>query len=97
MVVLPNMVIAERYDDFSLAKDYRNQSPFFHPDLFQRDPDIFVAFPRNEFHGFRFAADKPDLSSFPDRNVILSTGDAPTVSANGLEKNADERRPPASV
>ena len=44
-----------------------------------------------------FATDKPDLSSFPERNVILSTGDAPTVSVNGLEKNADERAYPASI
>ena len=44
-----------------------------------------------------FAADKPDLSSFPERNVILSTGDAPTVSLNGLEKNADEKAYPASI
>lgn len=44
-----------------------------------------------------FAADKPDLSKFPERNVILSTGDAPLVSVNGLEKNADERAYPASI
>ena len=44
-----------------------------------------------------FATDKPDLSSFPERNVIQSTGDAPTVSVNGLEKNADERAYPASI
>ena len=43
------------------------------------------------------AADKPDLSQFPERNVILSTGDAPTVSLNGLEKNADEKAYPASI
>ncbi len=43
------------------------------------------------------AADKPDLNSFPEQNVILSTGDAPTVSLNGLEKNADERAYPASI
>lgn len=44
-----------------------------------------------------FAADKPNLSDFPERNVILSTGDAPTVSLNGLEKNADEKAYPASI
>ena len=44
-----------------------------------------------------YAADKPDLSSFPERNVILSTGDDPTVSLNGLEKNADEKAYPASI
>lgn len=44
-----------------------------------------------------FAVDKPDLSKFPEENVILSTGDAPTVSLNGLEKNADERAYPASI
>ena len=43
------------------------------------------------------AKDKPDLSSFPEQNVILSTGDAPTVSLNGLEKNADDRAYPASI
>ena len=40
---------------------------------------------------------KPDLSTFPERNVILSTGDAPQVSLNGLEKNADEKAYPASI
>lgn len=44
-----------------------------------------------------FAMDKPDLSKFPEQNVILATGDAPTVSLNGLEKNADERAYPASI
>ncbi len=44
-----------------------------------------------------FAVDKPNLSKFPEENVILSTGDAPTVSLNGLEKNADERAYPASI
>ena len=44
-----------------------------------------------------FGADKPDLSKFPEQNVILSTGDDPTVSLNGLEKNADERAYPASI
>lgn len=44
-----------------------------------------------------YAADKPDLSSFPERNIILSTGDTPTVSLNGLEKNADEKAYPASI
>lgn len=43
------------------------------------------------------AADKPDLSKFPEQNVILSTGDDPTVSVNGLEKNADEKAYPASI
>ena len=44
-----------------------------------------------------FAKDKPDLSDFPEENVILSMGDDPTVSLNGLEKNADERAYPASI
>ena len=44
-----------------------------------------------------FAVDKPNLSKFPEENVILATGDAPTVSLNGLEKNADERAYPASI
>lgn len=44
-----------------------------------------------------FAADRPDLSGFPERNVILSTGDTPTISLNGLEKNADEKAYPASI
>ena len=44
-----------------------------------------------------YATDKPDLSKFPEKNVILSTGDSPTVSLNGLEKNADERAYPASI
>ena len=44
-----------------------------------------------------FGADKPDLTKFPEQNVILSTGDDPTVSLNGLEKNADERAYPASI
>ena len=44
-----------------------------------------------------FAVDKPNLSKFPEENVILSMGDAPTVSLNGLEKNADERAYPASI
>ena len=44
-----------------------------------------------------FAKDRPDLSSFPEANVILSTGDDPTVSLNGLEKNADEKAYPASI
>ncbi len=44
-----------------------------------------------------FALDKPDLSSFPERNVILAYGDDPTVSVNGLEKNADEKAYPASI
>ncbi len=44
-----------------------------------------------------FAADKPDLSLFPEKNVILSTGDDPTVSLNGLEKNADAKAYPASI
>ena len=44
-----------------------------------------------------FAMDKPDLSKFPERNVILAAGDAPTVSLNGLEKNADEKAYPASI
>ena len=44
-----------------------------------------------------FAKDKPDLSKFPEQNVILSTGDTPTVSLNGLEKNADEKAYPASI
>ena len=43
------------------------------------------------------AADKPDLSTFPEKNVILSTGGDPTVSLNGLEKNADQRAYPASI
>ena len=43
------------------------------------------------------AMDKPDLSKFPEHNVILSTGDTPTVSLNGLQKNADERAYPASI
>ena len=43
------------------------------------------------------AVDKPDLSTFPERNVILSTGDEPTVSLDGLEKNADEKAYPASI
>ena len=43
------------------------------------------------------AADTPDLSGFPEENVILSTGDDPTVSLNGLEKNADEKAYPASI
>lgn len=44
-----------------------------------------------------FAKDKPDLSKFPERNVILSTGDDPTASLDNLEKNADERAYPASI
>ena len=44
-----------------------------------------------------FAMDKPNIAKFPERNVILSTGDAPTVSLNGLEKNADEKAYPASI
>ena len=44
-----------------------------------------------------FALDKPDLSSFPERNVILAYGDDPTTSVNGLEKNADEKAYPASI
>ena len=52
----------------------------------------FVFFPKSGS-----AVSKPDLSSFPERNVILSTGDAPTVSLNGLEKNADEKAYPASI
>ena len=43
------------------------------------------------------AADKPDLSQFPESNVILAYGSDPTVSVNGLEKNADERAYPASI
>ena len=46
---------------------------------------------------YSYAKDKPDLSSFPEQNVILSTGDEPTVSLNGLEKNADEKAYPASI
>ena len=44
-----------------------------------------------------FAMDKPNIAKFPERNVILSTGNAPTVSLNGLEKNADEKAYPASI
>ena len=44
-----------------------------------------------------FGADKPDLGKFPEENVILSTGDDPTTSVNGLEKNADDRAYPASI
>ena len=44
-----------------------------------------------------FAADRPDLSSFPERNVILAYGSDPTKSVDGLEKNADERAYPASI
>ena len=44
-----------------------------------------------------FAMDKPDLSKFPESSVILSYGDDPTTSLNGLEKNADEKAYPASI
>ena len=44
-----------------------------------------------------FAMDKPDLSKFPESNVILAYGDDPTTSVNGLEKNADEKAYPASI
>lgn len=44
-----------------------------------------------------FALDKPDLSKFPESNVILAYGDDPTFSVNGLEKNADEKAYPASI
>lgn len=44
-----------------------------------------------------FAMDKPDLSKFPESNVILAYGDDPTTSLNGLEKNADEKAYPASI
>ena len=44
-----------------------------------------------------FAVDRPDLSTFPERNVILAYGNDPTKSVDGLEKNADERAYPASI
>lgn len=44
-----------------------------------------------------FAMDKPDISKFPESNVILAYGDDPTTSLNGLEKNADEKAYPASI
>ena len=44
-----------------------------------------------------FAVSKPDLTKFPESNVILAYGDDPTKSVDGLEKNADERAYPASI
>ena len=44
-----------------------------------------------------FAKDKPDLSKYPESNVILAYGDDPTKCVDGLEKNADERAYPASI
>ena len=44
-----------------------------------------------------FAADRPDLSAFPEKNVILAYGSDPTKSVDGLEKNADEKAYPASI
>ncbi|MBQ7277582.1 MAG: D-alanyl-D-alanine carboxypeptidase [Clostridia bacterium] len=41
--------------------------------------------------------EKPDVSKFPESSVLLSTGEAPRESLNGLEKNADERAYPASI
>ena len=53
---------------------------------------VFVIFARPSI-----ATDKPDLSEFPETNVILSTGSNPRISLNGLEKNADDRAYPASI
>ena len=44
-----------------------------------------------------FAKDKPDLTKFPENNVILAYGSDPTKSVDGLEKNADEKAYPASI
>ena len=44
-----------------------------------------------------YATEKPNLSVFPETNIILSAGNSPKESLNGLEKNADERAYPASI
>jgi D-alanyl-D-alanine carboxypeptidase len=44
-----------------------------------------------------FALDRPNLSKFPEENVILSNAYAPTISLDGLEKNADAQAYPASI